>query len=86
MQFQPTRALITRDDDGDPTHEVFHDVPGMIPGEPEIGSPLQLFLDSGKVMRTTAVQHVDRNGSELVVDTANSRYRLKLSDQRVMKS
>ena len=80
MQFQPTRALITRDDDGNPKHAVLHDVPGMIPGEPEVGSPLRLFLESGKVMETTAVRRVARSGSELVVDTANSRYRLKLEE------
>jgi hypothetical protein len=79
MQFQPVRALITRDDDGNPSHEVLHDVPGLLPGEPEVGAPLQLFFESGKVMRTTAVKHVARRGSEMVVDTANSRYRLKLS-------
>jgi hypothetical protein len=80
MQFQPLRALITRDDDNDPKHETLHDVPGMIPGVPEVGTALQLFLDSGKVMRTSAVQHVERHGSEMVIDTANSRYRLKLSN------
>ena len=80
MQFQPTRALITRDDDGNPNHAVLRDVPAMIPGEPEIGAPLRLFLESGKVMQTTAVQHVARRGTELVVDTANSRYRLKLEE------
>jgi hypothetical protein len=75
MQFQPTRALISRDND-----DLLHDVPGMIPGEPEVGSPLRLFLESGKVMQTTAVQHVARHGSELVIDTMNSRYRLTLKN------
>jgi hypothetical protein len=44
--------------------------------EPEVGSTLQLFLENGTVMRTSVVQHVERRGKELVVDTANSRYRL----------
>lgn len=79
MQFQPVRAVITRVDDGDPRHEVLHDVAGVLPAEPKIGASLQLFLDSGKVMRTSTVQHVARHGSELVVETVNSRYRLKLS-------
>ena len=35
---------------------------------------------SGKVMRTTAVKRVDHLGSELIVETANSRYRLKTSN------
>ena len=72
MQFHPIRALITRD-------ESFHDVPGMIPAEPEVGAPMQMFLDSGKVMRTSEVRHVTHEGSDLVVDTLNSTYRLKLS-------
>lgn len=80
MQFQPVRALITRDDDGDIIHETLHDVPVLLPVEPEIGSSLQLFLDSNKVMRTSPVRRIVRRGSELVVDTANSRYRLKLSN------
>jgi hypothetical protein len=79
MQFQPVRALITRDDDDDAKHEALHDVAGILPAEPQVGSSLQLFLESGKVMRTSPVQHVARHGSEWVVDTANSRYRLKLA-------
>jgi hypothetical protein len=79
MQFQPVRALITRDGGGDASHEALHDVAGILPAEPVVGSSLQLFLESGRVMRTSAVQRVARRGSELVVDTENSRYRLKLS-------
>jgi hypothetical protein len=78
MQFEPVRALISRDDDGDPRHEVIRDVPGVLPGQPEVGSSLRLFLESGKVMQTSPVQHVARRGSEMVVDTANSRYRLTI--------
>jgi hypothetical protein len=79
MEFHPLRALITRDDDGDPRHEPLRDVPATIPSEPEVGLSLRVYLDSGKLMQTSAVKHIDRHGSELVVDTANSRYRLKLS-------
>ena len=46
MPLQAVRALITREDDNDPRHEVLHDVSGMIAGEPEIGSPLQVFHDA----------------------------------------
>ena len=80
MEIRPVHTLITRDDDGDSQHELLRDVPGMIAGEPVVGVPLQVFLDSGKVMRTTAVTRVDHRGSELVVETANSRYRLKTSN------
>jgi len=79
MQFQPVRALITRDGARDAQHESLHDVPALIPGEPEVGAPLQMYLESGKVMRTTPVRKIAHEGSEWVVDTANSRYRLKLA-------
>ena len=53
-------------------------VAGMMMFEPQVGDPMQLFLDNGKVMRTSAVRSVSRNGNELVVDTENSRYRVEL--------
>ena len=79
MENQPIHALITREDDGDSKHETLHDVPGMIAAEPEVGAPLQVFFESGKVMRTSAVKCVDHRGAELIVETANSRYRFKTS-------
>lgn len=74
--FRPVRALISRDPDEN--HERLHNIPGMIAGEPQLGEPMQMFLDSGKVMRTSVVKNYARRGPELVVDTANSRYRLLL--------
>jgi hypothetical protein len=52
----------------------------MIPGEPEVGSPFQMFLESGKVMRTSNVRRVAHGDSELVVETENSLYRLKIDN------
>jgi len=54
-------------------------LPGIIMFEPHVGDPMQLFLDDGKVMRTSIVKRVERDGSELVVDTQNSRYRVELA-------
>jgi hypothetical protein len=71
--------LISRDNDGDDDHDELHDVPCMVASEPHVGDPLQMFLDTGKVMRTSTVKRVARRGSELLVETANSRYRLVLS-------
>jgi hypothetical protein len=56
-----------------------HDVPGTIANEPFVGDALQIFLDDGKILRTSVVKRVARHDSELVVDTANSRYRLVLA-------
>jgi len=53
-------------------------VAGMVVFEPHVGVPMQLFLEGGKVMRTSAVRSVSRVGDELVVDTQNSRYRVAL--------
>ena len=69
----PQRAYISRDGDRSP---VMHEVPGMIASEPYVGDALQIFLDNGKILRTSTVTRVARNENELVVDTANSRYRL----------
>ncbi|HUQ06049.1 MAG TPA: hypothetical protein VM261_26280 [Kofleriaceae bacterium] len=46
---------------------------------PHEGESLQMFLDTGKVIRTSPVTHVEDDGKELVVDTQNSRYVLKLA-------
>jgi hypothetical protein len=78
MTFKPLHAVITRDSE-DAEHEPLHDVHAVLTTEPEVGSSLQLFLESGKLMRTTEVQHVERHGSELIVETANSRYHLTLA-------
>ena len=53
-------------------------VPAIMVVEPHVGDPMQLFLDDGKMMRTSAVRSVSHSGSELVVDTQNSRYRFEL--------
>jgi len=68
----PQRVLISRQGrDGDES--------GFVTTVPHVGESLQMFLDTGKVMRTSPVTHVEDDGTELVVDTQNSRYRLKLA-------
>jgi hypothetical protein len=54
------------------------EVPAMMISEPHVGDPMQLFLDGGKVVRTSVVRRVSRKGSEVIVDTQNSRYRVML--------
>ena len=72
--FEPQRVLISRA--GDPQHEQWQRVPGLMMSEPSVGEPMQMFLESGMVMRTTPVTHVDHDGKEIVVATRNSQYRL----------
>jgi len=55
------------------------DVQGVMMTEPHVGDPMQLFLDDGKLMRTSPVRQVSRNGREFVVDTLNSRYTVTLA-------
>jgi hypothetical protein len=54
------------------------DVQGVMMSAPHVGDPMQLFLDDGKLMQTSEVRKVARHGSELIVDTLNSRYHVKL--------
>lgn len=52
---------------------------GTIVNDPSVGTRLELFLDSGKILLTSIVKRIARHGSELIVDTVNSRYRLVLA-------
>lgn len=69
--MEPQRAYVTGPN--------LDHVRGTIVFEPQVGDPMQLFLDDGKVMRTSIVKRVKRAGTELVVDTQNSRYRVELA-------
>ena len=74
--LEPQRVLISRYGE-DLHHERLQNVSGLMMAEPNVGETMQMFLESGKIMRTTPVTHVEHEGSDLVVDTRNSRYRLK---------
>jgi hypothetical protein len=75
--FHPQQVLISRNC-SDPDERLQH-VPGLMMAVPNVGEPLQMFLETGKIMRTSPVTHVEHDGAEIVVDTRNSRYRLKLA-------
>ena len=55
------------------------DVHGLMVNEPHVGDPMQLYLDNGKLLRTSPVRQISRNGREFVVETLNSRYRVTLA-------
>jgi hypothetical protein len=65
-------------DGSDPDHRVMRDVPAFLPVEPHVGASLRVWTDQGELV-TSEVRRVSRSGSQIVVDTANSRYRLQLS-------
>ena len=65
-------------DGSDADHRAMSQVQALLPADPQVGEPLQLWTDDGQLVRTTAVQHVTRSGSQIVVHTRNSRYRLQL--------
>jgi hypothetical protein len=69
--MEPQRAYITGPN--------LDHMPGMMLGLPKVGDPLQLFLEDGKLMRTSIVRKVSRRGPELVVETQNSKYRVELT-------
>ena len=56
-----------------------NEVPAFMISEPHVGDPMQLFLEDGKVMRTSVVRRVSREGPEVIVDTQNSRYRVVMN-------
>jgi hypothetical protein len=76
MMFRPQRVLISRNGND---HEPWQQVPGVMTAVPNVGESFQMFLETGKVMRTSPVTRVAQNGNEIVVDTRNSRYRLQLA-------
>jgi hypothetical protein len=76
--MQPQKVLITRTGT-DQDHERMQRVPGLILSEPHVGESLQVFLDNGKMIQTTAVTKVANDDDEMIIDTRNSRYRLKLA-------
>ena len=76
--FQPKKVLITRSEN-DPDHDPLTRVPGLIMEEPHVGESLQVFLESGKMMQTSMVTRVANDGNEIVVETRNSHYRLRLA-------
>ena len=69
--MEPQRAYVTGPN--------MDHVGGLIVFEPNVGDPLQLFLDDCKVHRTSIVRSVSRDGSELLVKTQNSQYRVALA-------
>lgn len=68
----PQRVLLSR-------HGSNVDMQGFVTTAPHEGESLQMFLDNGRIMRTSPVTHIEEDGAELVVDTQNSRYHLKLA-------
>jgi hypothetical protein len=49
---------------------------GGLVNEPELGKPLRVFLDNGRVVETTAIQRIVRTGSQWLIATRNSLYQL----------
>jgi len=77
--FQPQNVLITRQGD-DRFHDHLEREPGLMMAEPSVGEPLHIFLNTGLVMTTTPVTKVANDGEDTVVETHNSRYRLRTRD------
>jgi hypothetical protein len=63
-------------DGADADHQAMRDVPAVVTDDPHVGYPMQVWTEDGKLIRTSNVLSVSRSGSDIVVDTLNSRYRL----------
>ena len=68
--FLPQRVVISRQGSDDAMR-------GVVMALPKLGESLQMFLETGTIMQTSPVTKVEDKGAEVVVDTLNSRYRLK---------
>ncbi|HEY5926407.1 MAG TPA: hypothetical protein VIV11_32195 [Kofleriaceae bacterium] len=75
MQQQPLRVVMSRDG-SDANHDVLRDVHGVILRNPHVGELLQIYFDNGRYLVTSKVKRVDQVGDEMIVETANSTYRL----------
>jgi hypothetical protein len=70
-----TRAASTLAYDGSGTlHDM--DLQGDMIMAPEVGKPLQVFLDNGRMVQTTAIQRIVQAGEKWMVATRNSLYQL----------
>lgn len=78
IMFDPKRILVTRAGN-DSFHEKLTGTPAVMMEAPSVGECLRLFLETGKVMTTSEVTSVERDGGELVVETRNSTYHVKLA-------
>ena len=76
MQQQPLRILMSRDG-SDADHAAIRDLHGVMLKEPHVGDGFQIYFDNGKYLRTSTVKRVARRGDELLVETANSTYRVR---------
>ena len=75
--MQPQQMLMSRES-SDANHRTMQDVPVFLPVEPRVGASLRIWTDEGEIV-TSTVRQVSRSGSQIVVETANSRYRLQPS-------
>lgn len=77
--MQPQRVLISRDG-SDADHNAMQDMPALLQADPRVGDPVRLWTEDGRLLRTSNVRRVERSGSEIVVETMNSRYHLHLPE------
>jgi hypothetical protein len=75
MQEQPLRVVISRDG-SDANHEALRKMHGVILQNPHVGDSVKIYFDNGRYMVTSVVKRVAQAGRELIVETANSTYRL----------
>jgi hypothetical protein len=76
--FEPKRILVTRDG-SDSFHENLKKTPAVMMGEPSVGECLRMFLETGKMMTTSEITKVENDNGELVVETRNSTYHVKIA-------
>ena len=77
MQQQPIRVVVSRDG-SDADHEAMHNVHAVILQNPHVGDATKMYFDNGRYLVTSTVKRVAQADDEMVVETANSTYRLRV--------
>ena len=72
----PLRVVMSRAS-SHPDHHVLRDVHVMLFRNPRVGELLQIYFDNGSYLLTSKMTSVVQVSDELIVETANSTYRLQ---------
>ena len=75
MQQTPLRVVMSRDG-SDPDHEAFREIHGVMLSTPHVGEQAKIYFDNGRYLVTSPVKRVAEAGDDLIIETANSTYRL----------
>jgi hypothetical protein len=63
-------------DGSDANHEALREIHGVILTKPHVGERATIYFENGRCMVTSTIKRVAEADNELIVETANSTYRI----------